>query len=102
VDLPFLRLLLNYKQKFHLSIHSITNVFSERNDIDRAAIVIAHRLSTIRIADQILVIEDGKSWNAAPTTTCRPATAATVRYTNGRRGFDVGLGVRTLVRQQFA
>jgi len=70
VDLPFLRLLLNYKQKFHLSIHSITNVFSERNDIDRAAIVIAHRLSTIRIADPILVIEDGKSWNAAPR---RPA-----------------------------
>ena len=39
----------------------------------RTTFVIAHRLSTIRRADQILVVEGGKSSSAAPTRTLRAA-----------------------------
>ncbi len=36
----------------------------------RTALVIAHRLSTIRAADTILVVDEGRIVDAAPTTTC--------------------------------
>ena len=41
----------------------------------RTTIAIAHRLSTILRADRILVYDRARSWNAAPTPSCSPATA---------------------------
>ncbi len=61
----------------------------------RTTFVIAHRLSTIRRADQILVVEEGRSSNAATTnrftssvaatTSCTPSNTASKRISSWRR-----------------
>ena len=43
----------------------------------RTTFVIAHRLSTIRRADQIMVMEQGRSWNAARMLNSMRRAAAT-------------------------
>ena len=52
---------------------------------DRTTIAIAHRLSTIRDADQIIVLEQGRSSSAAPTTSCSRSAGATPPRCAGRR-----------------
>ena len=53
----------------------------------RTTFVIAHRLSTIRRADQILVIEAGRSWSAARMRSCTGWAAGTTTCTRGSMGW---------------
>ena len=59
----------------------------------RTVLVIAHRLHTVTHADQIVVLDDGSSPNAAPTRNCWRPTDATKalgrnenRFGHGRDG----------------
>ena len=46
---------------------------------DRTTFVIAHRLSTITLADEIVVLEDGRSPPTAATTSCSRSPICTAR-----------------------
>ena len=50
----------------------------------RTTFVIAHRLSTIALADEIVVLEDGESSRAGPTTSCSSSSAALPRDRRAR------------------
>ena len=43
----------------------------------KSAVFISHRFSTVRLANRILVLEDGASSKRVPTPSCSPRVAAT-------------------------
>ena len=69
--------------------HEVFERFKELSE-GRTAMLISHRFSTVRMADRILVLDEGAGRGRAPTPSCWPRAGATPSCSSCRRRGTVG------------